>query len=143
VQWLGTAEVSIPGSGVEQRAGVEDEGPLGGEDPVDAVAAHVGSGSALFGVRNPVCAGLVETLLRGGLVAGKEAIALLSGWTPAGLGNRFEGSGLGVRAIADLPESLSISVQSVVAARRSAGLPTDEAALSASAWSVTFHPSGS
>ena len=143
VQWLGTAEPSAPGSGAELRAAVEDDGLLGGENPVGAVAARVGPGSALFGARNPVCVGLVETLLRGGLVTGEDAIALLSGWTPAGLVSRFEGSGLGVSITPTSPEPLSSVVKTVVEARRAAGLPTDEAALAASAWSVTFRPSGS
>ena len=143
VQWVGTAEPSAPGSGAEVRAAVEDDGPLGGEDPVGAVSAQVGSESVVLGVRNPVRAGLLETLLRGGLVTGEEAIALLSGWTPAGLVSRFEGSGLGVQATADSPEPLSNAVQAVVTARRAAGLPTDEAALVASAWSVTFRAAGS
>lgn len=143
VQWLGTAEPSAPGSGAPACAAVEDDGPLGGEDPVGAVAGRAGSGGVVFEARNPVRARLLETLLRGGLVAGEDAIALLSGWTPAGLAGRFEGSGLGVHARPASDESLSRVVREVVEARRAAGLPTDEAALSASSWSVTFRPSGS
>jgi SAM-dependent methyltransferase len=142
VQWLGTAEPSVPGSQAPVRAAVEDDGPLGGEDPVAAVAVQFRSGRVVFEARNPVRVGLLETLLRGGLVTGEDAIALLSGWTPAGLVNRFEGSGLGVLARPVSDEPSSRVVQGVVEARRRAGLPTDEAALSASAWSVTFRPPG-
>lgn len=143
VQWLGTAEASIPGSRFERRSAVEDDGPLGGEDPVGDVVARVASGRSLVGVRNPARAGLVGTLLGGGLVTGADAVALLSGWTPSGLVNRFEGSGLGVRVSAESVEPLPDTVRAVVGARRSAGIPTDEEALAASSWSVTFRPSGS
>ena len=146
VQWLGTAEPAAADPGGDSCSAVEDDGPLGGEDPVGAVGAVVeraGTGTAVLTVRNPVRAGLVETLLRGGLVAGDGAIALLSGWTPSGLANRFEGSGLGVRIEPTSREALPAAVRAVVEARRSAGLPTDEAALSAAGWRVTFSPAGS
>ncbi|MBK8596947.1 MAG: class I SAM-dependent methyltransferase [Holophagales bacterium] len=143
VQWLGTAEPSAPGSGAPMCAAVEVDGPLGGEDPVGAVAERAGSGGVVLETRNPVRARVLETLLRGGLVAGEDAMALLSGWTPAGLASRFEGSGLGVLASPASGEPLSRAVREVVEARRSEGLPTDEAALAASSWSVTFRPSGS
>lgn len=141
VQWLGTAEVAGVGSGGGTKA-AEEDGPLGGEDPVRDVAARVVSGSARFGVRNPVSASLMETLLRGGLVAGEDAVALLSGWTRSGLRNRFEGSGLDVEVAAGETERLAEEVGAVVAARRRAGVPTDEEALSVSSWSVTFRPTG-
>jgi len=142
VQWLGTAEPSAPGPGAGRSAAVEDDGPLGGDDPVGDIVAQAGSGPSLLEARNPVRAGLVETLLRGGLVAGGDAIALLSGWTPSGLLSRFEGSGLAVLAAPASEEPLSRAVQVVVEARRGAGLPTDEAALAASSWAVTFRPAG-
>lgn len=141
VQWLGTAEVAGAGSGGGTKA-AEEDGPLGGEDPVGDVAARVSSGSARFGVRNPVRASLMETLLRGGLVAGEDAVALLSGWTRSGLRNRFEGSGLDVEVAAGETERLAEEVGAVVAARRRAGVPTNEEALSVSSWSVTFRPTG-
>jgi hypothetical protein len=125
------------------RAAAEDDGPFGREDPVGNVAAQVGTGRAVLEARNPVRAGLVEVLLRGGLLGGEDASALLSGWTPSGLVNRFEGSGLGVRVSPASQEPLSSAVRTVVEARRAAGLPTDETALSASAWSVTFGPADS
>ncbi len=143
VQWLGTAEPSAPGSGAPVCAAVEDDGPLGGEDPVGEIAERAASGEVVLESRNPVRARLLETLLRGGLVTGEDATALLSGWTPAGLASRFEGSGLGVlvRPVSDEP--LSRVAREVVETRRAAGLPTDETALSASSWSVTFRPSAS
>lgn len=143
VQWLGTAEPAAPGPGTGVRGATEDDGPFNGEDPVSDVAAQVGTGRAAVGVRNPVRAGLVEALFRGGLVGGGDATALLSGWTPSGLANRFEGSGLGVRVSPASQEPLSGTVRTVVEARRAAGLPTDETALSASAWSVTVGPADS
>lgn len=142
VQWLGTAEPAAPGPGAGLRAAGEDNGPLGGEDPVEDVSALTRSGPAVLRTPNPVRAGLVETLLGGGLVTGEAGVALLSGWTPTGLANRFEGSGLGVRVAPASPEPLPDAVRAVVRARRAAGLPTDEAALAAASWSVTFRPAG-
>ncbi len=70
-------------------------------------------------------------------LAPQEAAAgLLSGWTPAGLLDRFEGSGLRLRVDAVSEEPLPRGLLAAVEARRAAGLPTDEAALRASSWSV-------
>jgi hypothetical protein len=122
---------------------VEEDNPLGGEDPVGAIGERAGSGRVLLATRNPVRAGLVETLLGGGLVVGGDAVALLSGWTPSGLVNRFEGSGLSVRVEPASPEPLPRAVRQVIDARHTADLPTDEAALSASGWNLTVGPAGS
>ena len=140
VQWLGTAELAAPGTPGEGRIAVEAEGPLGEEDPIGAVASRAGSGEIVLAAGNPVRAGLVETLLGGGLVTGEDAIALLSGWTPSGLESRFEGSGLSVRVAPSSEEPLPRAVQRVVDERRAAILPTDEAALGAARWAVTFGP---
>ena len=142
VQWLGTAVPAAIVSGADVRGASEDDGPLGGEDPVGAVLSQVAAGEYVVAVRNPVRAGLVETLLHGGLVTGGDAGALLSGWTPSGLERRFEGSGLAVRAEAASPEPLSRGVRAAVEARRAAGLPTDEAALSAAGWTVALERDG-
>lgn len=139
VQWLGTAEPSARGGGTPPGAG-EDDGPLGREDPVAEVAARVAAGETTFAVGNPIQACLVETLLHGGLVAGKEAAALVTGWTPSGLARRFEGSGLGVRFEAAPAGPLPAALRAVVASYRAAGLPADEAALSAADYRARFGP---
>jgi SAM-dependent methyltransferase len=138
VQWLGTAEAASPAGSADVRGATEDDGPLGAEDPVGAVLARLGPEGPAVTAPNPVRAGLLETLLKGGLVAGDDAVGLLSGWTPAGLARRFEGSGLVPAPRATGVERLPAAVRAVVEARRLAGLPTDEEALVAAGWAVTF-----
>ena len=139
VQWLGTAESAAP-SGYDVPVAAAEEGPLGEEDPVGGVAAHVAAGEAAFAVRNPVHAAVVGTLLGGGLVAGRDAAGLASGWSPSSLARRFEGSGLRPRVEAAGAESLPAAVRAAVAAYRAAGLPADEEALAAAGLRVTFGP---
>lgn len=140
VQWLGTAEPAAA-AGSDVPAAEEDEGPLGGEDPVGAVAARVGAGEpAAFAVRNAVHAAVVATLLGGGLVAGRDAAGLVSGWAPSSPARRFEGSGLRPRVETAGTEALPAPVRSAVAAYRAAGLPADEEALAAAGLRVTFGP---
>jgi SAM-dependent methyltransferase len=140
VQWLGTAEAAAPGPGAEVLGAREEGGPLGAEDPVAAVAAVAASGARSLTARNAVFAGSVEALLGGGLVSGGDAAGLLSGFTPSGLAERFEGSGLRVSVETVSTVSLPAAVRAAVEARRAAGLPTDEAALSASAFTLAFGP---
>ncbi len=138
VQWLGTAEPSARTGESGIRGAPEDDGPLGGEDPVADVAVRSAGAGLTLAVRNPVHASIVETLLHGGLVAGREATALLSGWTPSGLARRFEGSGLGVRIEASPAGPFPAALRAVVGAYRTAGLPVDEEALSAADYRVRF-----
>ncbi|MFN7989231.1 MAG: class I SAM-dependent methyltransferase [Thermoanaerobaculia bacterium] len=139
VQWLGTAEPAVA-AGIDVPAAEKDEGPLGGENPVDAVAGRVAAGETVFAVRNAVHAAVVGTLLAGGLVAGRDAAGLVSGWTPSSLVRRFEGSGLGPRVEAAGPEALPAAVRAAVAAYRAAGLPADEETLLAAGLRATFGP---
>ena len=136
MQWLGTAEPSAAGTGADVPGAREGSGPLESEDPVAALASGVGAGVSRFPAHNAVRGGLLAVLVEGGLVAGEAAAGLLSGWTPAGLLDRFEGSGLRLRVDAVSDEPLPRGLLAAVEARRAAGLPTDEAALRASSWSV-------
>lgn len=138
VQWLGTAEPAAPGGDDVVQGTAGEDGPLSGEDPVGAVAARLAEGAITVPVRNPAHAGLVEALLGGGLVAGRDASGLLSGWTIGGLARRFEGSGLRVRIEASDVAPLPAAVRSVVAAYREAGLAVDEEALAAETLRATF-----
>lgn len=139
VQWLGTAESAAP-SGYDVPVAEAEEGPLVEEDPVGGVAARLAEGSTVFVVRNPVHAAVVATLLGGGLVAGRDAAGLVSGWAPSSPARRFEGSGMRPRVEATGTEALPAPVRSAVAAYRAAGLPADEEALAAAGLRVTFGP---
>lgn len=132
VQWLGTAVPATPVPGADVLGAREEDGPLGAEDPVAAVAEWVWRGGTILTVRCSVSAGCVETLLSGGLVSAGDAAGLLSGWTPSGLADRFAGSGLGLRVEAGSRFPVPAAVRAAVDARRAAGLFTDEAALAAS-----------
>lgn len=136
VQWLGTAVPSVPGSGADVRGAEEGVAPLESEDPVAAVASTVAAGGTFFTARNSVRGEVLDALIHGGLVAGEEATDLLSGWTAAGLSDRFEGSGFRLRVDAASSGPLPRGLLPVIDARRVAGLPTDEASLSASGWAV-------
>lgn len=141
VQWIGTAETAASGRGDVRGAG-EEAGPLGAEDPVAAVAAEAAAGRDRLEARNAVRAGLLEALLSGAVVSGDDAGALLSGWTPEGLAERFEASGLALRTEPVSIDPLPRAVAAVVAARRAAGLPTSVEALAASCWRVAFSAAG-
>jgi SAM-dependent methyltransferase len=145
VQWLGTAEPTGSAGATDARGAVEEDGPLGAEDPVGECLARSGAEPVAVACPNPVRAALLETLLGGGLVSGAGAVGLLSGWTPAGLARRFEGSGLVPEVRATSVESLPGPVRAVVEARHRAGLPTDGEAISAAGWRVAFRrvPAGS
>jgi trans-aconitate methyltransferase len=138
VQWLGTAEPATPSGSAAERPEGDDGGLLGGEDPVGGVSGRAVERDLVLSVRNPVQSGLVDALLRGALLSGTDAAALVSGWTSGGLARRFEGSGLSVGVEASALAPLTPDVRAALAAYRSAGLPADDEALGVAERSVRF-----
>jgi len=142
VQWIGTAEVSTAAAPERRGGRPAEDGPLVGEDPVEGVRALAAPGPVTLRAPNPLRAAGIETLLSGGLLSGAEAGGLLLGTTAEGLARRFEGSGLDVRVAPSGSDPLPALVRAALAARRAAGLPSDEEALGATAWDATFRTSG-